>query len=58
MPNYDYQCEKCGVVEECFRLIVDRDLEKVCACGGCMKRLVSSGYIIFNGEWQTNDVRK
>jgi putative FmdB family regulatory protein len=57
MPNYDYECKDCGVIKEEFRLIVDRDEEMKCVCGGDMKRCVSSAGIIFNGEWQTNEVR-
>jgi putative FmdB family regulatory protein len=53
MPNYDYQCEKCGDIFEVFQSMNDRKLTKCPdqACGGPVNRLLGTGAgIIFKGS--------
>jgi putative FmdB family regulatory protein len=52
MPNYDYQCEKCGSRFEVFQSMNDAKLTacRETACGGTVKRLLGTGGgIIFKG---------
>ena len=44
MPLYDYECTKCGLIEEFFAS-VDRRF-KTCECGAMMKRVLSPRYYI------------
>lgn len=53
MPNYDYQCEKCGKRFEVFQSMNDPKLTDCPepGCGGNVKRLLGTGGgIIFKGS--------
>ncbi len=53
MPNYDYQCEKCGEVFEVFQSMKDEKLTDCPkeGCDGRVKRLLGTGAgLIFKGE--------
>ena len=53
MPNYDYQCEKCGKRFEIFQSMNDAKLTDCPepGCGGKVKRLLGTGGgIIFKGS--------
>ncbi len=50
MPNYDYECKKCGVFEV-FQQMTEKPLSKCPKCKGKVKRLIGSGAgIIFKGS--------
>jgi len=52
MPNYDYQCEKCGHQFEVFQSMKDAKLENCPReeCDGKVKRLLGTGAgLIFKG---------
>jgi len=52
MPNYDYECQKCGSRFEVFQSMNDPKLTDCRdeACGGTVKRLLGTGGgIIFKG---------
>lgn len=52
MPNYDYQCEKCGHRFEVFQSMKDAKLEDCPQddCDGKVKRLLGTGAgLIFKG---------
>ncbi|RYD33011.1 MAG: zinc ribbon domain-containing protein [Verrucomicrobiaceae bacterium] len=52
MPNYDYQCEKCGHRFEVFQSMKDAKLENCPQedCDGKVKRLLGTGAgLIFKG---------
>jgi len=50
MPNYDYECKKCGVFEV-FQNMNAKLLSKCPTCKGKVKRLIGSGAgIIFKGS--------
>jgi putative FmdB family regulatory protein len=60
MPSYDYQCLKCGNIQEELHPMAGPS-EKI-KCNKCrstkVKRIISAPYVKFNGPgWQTNDVR-
>lgn len=53
MPNYDYECLKCGTVFEVFQSMNDAKLTdcQSADCGGEVKRLLGTGGgIIFKGS--------
>ncbi|MFP6874561.1 MAG: FmdB family zinc ribbon protein [Verrucomicrobiales bacterium] len=53
MPNYDYQCEKCGNLFEVFQSMNDKKLTKCPdgSCSGRVQRLLGTGAgIIFKGS--------
>lgn len=51
MPNYDYECEKCGYTFEIFQKMTDAKLTKCPKCKGKVKRLIGAGTgIIFKGS--------
>lgn len=51
MPNYDYECTKCGHTFEAFQKMTDAKLTKCPECKGRVKRLIGSGTgIIFKGS--------
>lgn len=52
MPNYDYQCEKCGHQFEVFQSMNDAKLTDcpLAGCDGVVKRLLGTGAgLIFKG---------
>ena len=52
MPNYDYQCQKCGIRFEVFQSMNDAKLTacNVPGCDGLVKRLLGTGGgILFKG---------
>jgi putative FmdB family regulatory protein len=50
MPNYDYECKKCGVFEV-FQPMTAEPLAKCPKCKGKVKRLIGGGAgIIFKGS--------
>ncbi|MCU0777227.1 MAG: zinc ribbon domain-containing protein [Akkermansiaceae bacterium] len=53
MPNYDYECQKCGSRFEVFQSMNDAKLTdcRDTACGGAVRRLLGTGGgIIFKGS--------
>jgi|TARA_B110001454_G_C12322277_1_gene268310 putative FmdB family regulatory protein len=53
MPNYDYQCAKCGNIFEVFQSMNDKKLTKCpdTSCSGKVSRLLGTGAgIIFKGS--------
>ena len=53
MPNYDYECQKCGKRFEVFQSMNDAKLTDCpeSTCGGEVKRLLGTGGgIIFKGS--------
>lgn len=56
MPLYEYQCEACGKITERIQKFSDPPLESCPACGGRMKKLLSSPAIQFKGSgWYITD---
>jgi putative FmdB family regulatory protein len=52
MPNYDYECTKCGHKLEAFQKMNDAPLKKCPSCGeDSLRRLIGGGAgIIFKGS--------
>jgi len=50
MPNYDYECTKCGHTYEVFQQMTAKKLTSCPKCKGRLKRLIGGGSgIIFKG---------
>ncbi len=58
MPNYEYECEKCGSVFELIHAVSAAPPKK-CETKGCKgkpRRMVSAGGFILKGDgWYAND---
>lgn len=51
MPNYEYECKKCGHRFEVFQKMTDPKLKKCPECGGRVERLIGPGAgIVFKGS--------
>lgn len=51
MPNYDFQCDKCGATEEVILPLDKRDDDRYCSdCfGGRMIRIIGAPYTSYEG---------
>jgi len=59
MPLHEYKCPKCGHAFEALQKAKDRPLEKCPACGGPLRKLISSPAIQFKGNgWYVTDYAK
>jgi len=51
MPNYEYECKKCGYKFEKFQNMSDKPLKKCPKCNGAVRRLIGKGMgVIFKGS--------
>ena len=56
MPVYEYQCTKCGQIEEAFQKIFDAPLETCPHCKGHLKKLISQSTFHLKGTgWYVTD---
>lgn len=56
MPLYEYQCETCQKVTERIQKFSDPPLDACPACGGAVRKLLSSPAIQFKGSgWYITD---
>ena len=56
MPIYEYECEKCGTVEEIFQKFSDRPLKKCDHCSGKLHKLISQSSFHLKGTgWYATD---
>jgi putative FmdB family regulatory protein len=56
MPLYEYQCQQCGARSEVLQKLSDGSLTICAACGGPLKRLISSPSVHFKGSgWYATD---
>jgi putative FmdB family regulatory protein len=59
MPLYEYQCESCKQRFERIQRFVDPPVENCPACGGPVRKLLSSPAIQFKGSgWYITDYAK
>ena len=45
--TYSYRCQKCGQIKDFQAYMNDIPSEKICECGGVMKKLLSSCPVIY-----------
>ena len=56
MPIYEYECSKCGQVEEAFQKFSDKPLSKCKHCSGKLHRLISHSTFHLKGTgWYVTD---
>jgi putative FmdB family regulatory protein len=59
MPLYEYQCTECGKRTEVLQRFEDAPLAVCPACGGAVKKMVSSPSFQFKGSgWYVTDYAK
>lgn len=58
MPIYEYQCQKCGTVEEALQKFSDKPLIKCKHCTGKLQKLVSRSSFHLKGTgWYVTDYK-
>jgi putative FmdB family regulatory protein len=56
MPLYEYECTKCGRVEEAFQRFSDKPLSKCSHCSGRLQKLIShSAFHLKGSGWYVTD---
>jgi len=56
MPIYEYQCQKCGEIEEALQKFSDKPLTKCKQCSGKLHKLVSQSSFHLKGSgWYVTD---
>ena len=56
MPIYEYQCQKCGEIEEALQKFSDKPLSKCKHCSGRLHKLVSQSSFHLKGSgWYVTD---
>lgn len=56
MPIYEYQCEKCGQVDEVFQKISEKPISRCRHCSGKVHKLVSQSSFHLKGSgWYVTD---
>ncbi len=56
MPVYEYECESCGAYHEIMQKYTDMPLAKCPACGGPVRKLISSTSFVLKGTgWYKTD---
>ena len=56
MPIYEYECTKCGKIEEAIQKFSDKPLTKCRSCAGKLHRLVSQSTFHLKGTgWYVTD---
>ena len=56
MPIYEYECTKCGKIEEAIQKFSDKPLSKCQSCAGKLHKLVSQSTFHLKGTgWYVTD---
>jgi putative FmdB family regulatory protein len=56
MPIYEYECTKCGEIEEIFQKFSDKPLSKCKHCSGKLHKLISQSTFHLKGTgWYVTD---
>jgi putative FmdB family regulatory protein len=56
MPIYEYECTKCGNIEEIFQKFSDKPLTKCGLCSGKLHKLISQSTFHLKGTgWYVTD---
>lgn len=59
MPFYEYQCTKCGHIEEVLQKVSDKPLKKCPACGklALQKKVSAAAFRLKGGGWYETDFK-
>jgi len=49
MPNYDFKCDKCGVIETVYFHFHDKQELECLSCEVGMRKLIAATPAVFNG---------
>jgi len=56
MPIYEYECNRCGNIEEAIQKFSDKPLKKCRQCSGKLHRLISQSSFHLKGSgWYVTD---
>ncbi len=56
MPVYEYECTKCGIIEEVIQKFSDKPLTKCKHCSGKLHKLISQNSFHLKGTgWYATD---
>jgi putative FmdB family regulatory protein len=56
MPIYEYECAKCGAVQEVLQRFTDKPLKKCPECAGKLHKLISQSSFHLKGSgWYVTD---
>ena len=56
MPIYEYECTKCGAIEEAIQKFSDKPLVKCKSCSGKLHKLISQSSFHLKGTgWYVTD---
>lgn len=59
MPLYEYECSKCGRIEEALQKFSDKPLKKCRHCSGSLRKLISNSSFHLKGTgWYVTDYAK
>ena len=59
MPIYEYECTKCGKIEEVLQHFSDKPLTKCQSCAGKLQKLISQSTFHLKGTgWYATDYAK
>ena len=59
MPLYEYECSKCGRVEEVLQKFSDKPLKRCRHCSGNLRKLISNSSFHLKGSgWYVTDYAK
>ena len=59
MPIYEYECTKCGLIEEAFQKISDKPQARCSDCSGKLRKLISNSSFHLKGSgWYVTDYAK
>lgn len=59
MPIYEYECTKCGRIEEALQKFSDKPLSKCRHCSGKLHRVISQSTFHLKGSgWYVTDYAK
>lgn len=56
MPIYEYECTKCGAIQEAWQKMTDKPLKKCDKCSGKLQKLISQSTFHLKGSgWYATD---
>lgn len=56
MPIYEYECTRCGALDEVFQKLSDKPLQKCKHCSGKLHKLISQSSFQLKGTgWYVTD---
>lgn len=58
MPNYEFECPKCGLFEKILRMAHSNEPQECPTCGGDTQKLISrTGFVLRGDRWPGKAMR-